>query len=949
MFKAIRALALGAFLSATAMQAQTSAINGAILGTVTDPSGAPVAGANVTATNLQTSYQQSATTTGEGIYRLNVLPLGEYSVTVEAQGFAPYRQTGIRLNAGAPATIDVTVQVGTVATEISVNAAAPIVDASRTDFGFTLSSNAVQNLPLVSRNPYNFILQQPNVSGRGNTEFGVPRKVNANGFTGRINYQLDGSNNVQSDRAGIRLLPISETWVQEVQAVNNGFAPEYGNTVGTVFNTITRSGTNEFHGEAAYLFRRTPMSARPALLRPTQPTPDVNVDSGFGDVGGRIVRDKLFFFGGYERVKRDLPAVVTVSPATIAQLGLPSNFADAIPFNQDVTFFIGKTDWQLGSNHRLALRYSGHRNNSPYNNSTTGGLFLLDRYFEFVDRSHAGAAQLVSVLSPNAVNELRFQIAYRSQANNRFSATGTGPAITVANVANFGNSVDAGFLYEEAVPEVTENFSLNIGSHSLKIGGSIRSIRDQQVSPTFGLYTFPTIAAYLSAKDGSNPRAYTQYTQWFGEPSIQYNSLFTGLYAQDSWKPRSNVTLTYGLRYDVYRPPSANENSPFAYSQKFRTDKNNFAPRLGIAIGFGKTVVRASGGIFYDPFQTDTYRKAILNNGSPQFFSVDMTPAQAFAPSFPNMFTALPTGAGSGTQSITTVDPNFATLYSGNANVSISRQLTTDMSLTATYLFTRGNRLPVFRNINLVPSGATLADGRPIFSTTQRVYPNFGNILSAESVGQSVYNGLNVMLTKRFSHGFELFGTYTWSHAIDDAPEQNNIDSSNFVLSDPTNRRRDRGNSLSDRRHVFNGNLVFSPTITAGNSVARYLVNNNRVAIMAVMQSGEVFNMGSNRTLNGDTSTLNAFQRPLYIGRNTLRAPRTVEFNARYSRIFPVGESKNFEFIAESTNLFNRTNVTGLNSGATVDPQGNILGYPPLTWTGALDQRLIQLGVRFNF
>jgi hypothetical protein len=947
MFYALRAIAAAALL-ATAAYGQTSAINGAILGTITDASGAPVNGATITATNTQTGYRQSATTTNEGMYRLNVLPLGEYSVSVEAQGFSPYRQTGIRLSAGAPATIDVTVQVSGVATEISVNAGAPVVDPSRTDFGFTLSTNAVQNLPLVSRNPYNFILQQPNVSGRGNTEFGVPRKVNANGFTGRINYQLDGSNNVQSDRAGIRLLPMSETWVQEVQAVNNGFAPEYGNTVGTVFNTITRSGTNEYHGEAAYLFRRTPMSARPALLRPTQPTPDVNVDSGFGDIGGRLVRDKLFFFGGYERVKRDLPAVVTVPSSTIAELGLPANFADAIPFRQDVTFFIGKIDWQIGSNHRLAMRYSGHRNNSPYNNSTTGGQFLLERYFEFVDRSHAGAIQLVSVLSPNAVNELRFQIPYRSQAQNRFEATGTGPAITVANIANFGNSLDAGFLYEESTPEITENFSLNVGSHAFKFGGSVRSIRDQKVDPTYALYTFPSIAAYLAAKNGTNPRGYSAYQQTFGEPSIKYNSLFTGLYAQDSWKPRSNVTLTYGLRYDVYRPPSANQNSPFVFSQKFRTDKNNFAPRLGIAVGFGKTVVRASGGIFYDPFQTDMYRRALLLNGSPQFFAFDIAPTASFAPAFPNVFTAFPTGATLAAQTINTVDPNFATLYSGNANVSVSRQLTTDTSLTATYLFTRGNRLPVFRNINLVPSGATLADGRPIFGSS-RVFPGFGNILSAESVGQSVYNGLNVMLTKRFSHGFELFGTYTWSHAIDDAPEQNNIDSSNFVLSDPTNRRRDRGNSLTDRRHVFNGNLVFTPTMASDSGVLRYVVNNNRLAVLAVMQSGEVFNMGSNRLLNGDPSTANAFQRPLYIGRNTLRAPRTVEFNARYSRIFPMSERKNFEFIAESTNLFNRTNVTGLNSGATVDTLGNILTYPPLNWTAALDQRLIQLGLRFNF
>src|SRR3954452_7551030 len=134
---------------------------------------------------------------------------------------------------------------------------AALTDPSRSDIGSTLSANMVRNLPLVSRNPYNFILFQPNVSGRGNTEFGVPRKINANGFNGRINYQIDGSNNTESDRAGIRLIPISDPYIKEIQSVSNGFAPEFGNTVGTVFNTITRSGTNEFHGEAAYLFRRT--------------------------------------------------------------------------------------------------------------------------------------------------------------------------------------------------------------------------------------------------------------------------------------------------------------------------------------------------------------------------------------------------------------------------------------------------------------------------------------------------------------------------------------------------------------------------------------------------------------------------------------------------------------------------------------------------------------------
>ncbi len=428
-----------------AVYGQAAAINGEIAGTIVDPGGSAVANATVRALNIRTGYERDTTTSSAGQYRLPVLPLGEYTLSLEAEGFAPYKQSGITLSAGSIATVDVKLQLKSVTAEVVVSSAAPIVDVGRTDHGSTLSTQAVANLPLVSRNPLNFILQQPNVSGRGNTEFGVPRKVNANGFNGRINYQLDGANNVQSDRAGIRLLPISQTWVQEVQAVNNGFAPEFGNTVGTVFNTITRSGTNELHGEAAYLFRRTPMSARPALLPESRPTPDVNVDSVFGDAGGAIVRDRVFFFGGLERVKRDLPAPVSVPPSTLAQLGLPATFADAIPFRQSATFFIGKIDWQVTSSNRLSLRYNGHRNDSPYNSSAIGGLNLLDRTYKFVDRSHAGAAQLVSIVSPNAVNELRFQFPLRTQSQNRFEATGSGPAISIPGVANFRELSRRGF------------------------------------------------------------------------------------------------------------------------------------------------------------------------------------------------------------------------------------------------------------------------------------------------------------------------------------------------------------------------------------------------------------------------------------------------------------------------------------------------------------------------
>ena len=927
---------------------QSAAINGELAGSVVDWSGAAVVNAAVRATNLDTGYTQVATTTAAGLYRLAVLPLGMYALRVEASGFARYEQSGIIVRAGTTPTVDLRMQVATVTSEIVVTADATVTDPARTDQGNTLSPNAVLNLPLVSRNPFNFILQQPNVSGHTNTEFGVPRKVNANGFSGRINYQLDGSSNVQTDRAGIRLLPISQTWVQEVRTINNGFAPEFGNTVGTVFNTVTRSGTNDLHGEGAYFFRRTPMSARPALLPAGQPAPETNVDTAFADVGGRLIKDRMFFFAGYERVNRDLPAPVTVSPAILTQLGLPASFADAIPFSQRVSFFIAKLDWLLTTNHRLTVRYNGHRNDSPFNSSIIGGQYLRDRTYEFIDRSHAGAVQLVSVISPRVINELRFQVPFRSQAQNRFASTGSGPAISIPGIVHFGNSLDVGFRFEEMTPELSENVSLNLARHALKFGGSLRPIRDMQIQPSAALYTFPTIVAYLAARDGINPRAYASFVQSVGEPSMRYNSLFGGVYAQDTWKPRANVTVTYGVRYDIYRPPTANAASPFEYSKSFRTDRNNIAPRVGIAVARGKTVVRASGGIFFDPFQTDLYRRALLNNGTPAYFAIAVTPQLPFAPPFPAVLAGVPPSFPLGIQDITTVSPDFATLYSINSTFSVTREIAPNLAFSATYLFNRGNRLPVFRNINLVPSGQLLADGRPVFGSA-RLFPGFANILAAESVGQSTYNGLTLMLTRRFSSGFELLGTYTWSHAIDDAPEQNNIDSPNFLLSDPTNRRRDRGNSLSDRRHVFNGNLVYAPTFSSANRAMQYLLNGNRVAIIARIQSGDVFNMGSNRVLNGDASTGSAFQRPLFVGRNTLRAPRISEFSIRYARIVPIGERMRFELIAESTNVFNRTNVVGLTSTATVDPLGNILTWPTLGWTAALDQRLVQLGVRFTF
>ena len=278
------------------------------------------------------------------------------------------------------------------------------------------------------------------------------------------------------------------------------------------------------------------------------------------------------------------------------------------------------------------------------------------------------------------------------------------------------------------------------------------------------------------------------------------------------------------------------------------------------------------------------------------------------------------------------------------------------MALTAGYLYSKGTHIPVYRNINAVPTGSFLADGRPILRTGA-VYTQFNNILSAESVGGSNYNGLNITVNRRFSKGYEWFLTYTWSHALDDAPERNVLDSTNLMPEDPTNRKRDYGNSFSDRRHAFTGTAILHPHFDVSSPI-RHLVNNNQLSLIVSASSGDIFDIGSTRVLNGDPTIPASLQRPLYIGRNTYRGPAVYEVNMRYSRFFPITERIRPEFFGEFTNLLNHPNFAGgsptsspaINAVATVDALGNITKVPTFAPSNTImDSRLMQLGFKLNF
>ncbi len=315
--------ALVALAAPTPAAAQAQAANGNIEGIVKDTTGAALPGVSVTVTNMDTGTARTSVTNDEGVYRAMLLPLGRYRVVAELQGFKTFEQQGVTLSAGQTALINIQLGVGSVSETVTVTSESPVAQPGKIDLGRTIGENEIKNLPLVSRNPYNFAFLQANVTGFENNEFGVPR-INANGTQMRTNYQIDGNTNTEKDRAGLRLLPVSEVLVREVKVITNGFAPEFGQTTGMVYNAITPSGTNSIDGSASFRFRRNDMSSRPFFLAPTARKPDTEVNDFTLTLGGPVVKDKWHYYGAYEYVDRSLITgnqVITVTPSAAQTLG----------------------------------------------------------------------------------------------------------------------------------------------------------------------------------------------------------------------------------------------------------------------------------------------------------------------------------------------------------------------------------------------------------------------------------------------------------------------------------------------------------------------------------------------------------------------------------------------------------------------------------------------------
>jgi hypothetical protein len=957
-------------LAACLAWGQSQAINGTIRGLVSDSTGAPVAGATVTVTDTDTGYAREVKTDSGGLYVAPNLALGTYTVNVQSTGFAPVTNTGIIIQAGTSAEVNETLQPGSVTTQLEVTADAPIVNADTFTIGTTIQPRETSSIPLSSRNPYNFVMFQPGISGIVNQELGIPDYVNTNGLPDHVNYQLDGMGDTESDQLGLRLFAISQSYVNTVQNVSNSFAPEFGNTDGVIYNAITGSGTNTLHGVAQWIWRPSAVNSRVMLLPRSQPAPDSTLSNPSLSVGGPIIKNKLFYFGSYEYILRGEPTANTISATNAEMINLPASELGTAPEVEHAQFVDARADWNVSAKNTFFVRYNYFRNEFPYN-TNVGGLYALSAASNFHDRANVIGAQFITAFSPTLLNEFRGDWPYRNEKHVNSPTTGPGPMVNISGVAEFNGTNVNGTVFQEKIPSFNDNVTWIRGSHTLKFGVGFAKPLLTQKTAVYSEFTFPSIAAYQNAQPsaagtpGYNPLGYSTLQVSIGNPGAGFHVYFFDVFAQDTWQFKKNILVTYGVRYDQYRAPNGlGAAAPFVYTQNFRTPKADFSPRLGVSWQLAPTtVVRLNAGVFYLQPPTDTWYTPLFNDGGTTSLVATIPNNSVCAPPYPETITSV-SGACLGTQSITAVTPNFKNEYTWNGSLQLTQQLAKNDSLTLAYVLTNGRNIQFERNMNLINPIGTLADGRPVFSSAvnanTRLYPQFNNIELYDVGSNSSYNALLASYEHRWSQGFLMKANYTWGHAISDAPEVNDYDCDG-VIEDPTNRNRDRGPSCADRPSAFTLSSVYEPQSHIDNKLVRGIITNNQFTPTMVFESGILANAVSNSILNGD-STTGSVTRPLFVSRNSFRGPSIYQVDLRWTRTLGTW----FEFLkpqlfVESNNIFNKhSNVTTFNttadtvalpsSGVPTAATGNVTTPASFAFVSTLLQaRILQFGAKFDF
>jgi outer membrane receptor protein involved in Fe transport len=982
------ALALAFLLvSAETARGQSQAAGGAIDGTVTDQSGALLPGVTVTVRNTATGVTRETVSDPAGVYRAPLLPVGPYEVTGALAGFATTRRADLTLQIGQTLTVDLSLKVSGTQEEVTVTAEAPIIEPGRTHQASTVGAAAVANLPVNGRNFIDFVLTTPGVSRDLRTG-----DISFAGQRGTLNsLVIDGADNNNTffgqtlGRTGSGRAPyqFSQDAVQEFQVNRNAYSAEYGRAGGAVINVVTKSGTNDFHGSAFEFYRDKKLNANSynnKTSTPIRAKSPFRVNQFGGSLGGPLQKDKAFFFLSYDGQRQSIPNQIVLNTAglptdaaTARGLELVRSKANDYSLTRDQDVFLAKVDYQANPKHRVTVRYN-HQNFTGANNESSGTTSAEEHTGDSLVRTRSANGSLSSVFSATFFNELRLQVAKDYEPG--FANTDV-PEVTARQGGQtllvFGRNFFSPRETTIRRLQVADTVTLVRGAHSWKAGFDVNRDQIKNFFPgNFGgRYTFNSLASLAGGVPNGSGENFAQGFAGVGTTGPETHPDMTeyAVFVQDEWKVDKRLTLTLGLRYDrqdVAQPETRNPDPQLAAAgidtSFIPVDTNNLGPRLGAAwTPNERTVVRAGYGLFYGRTPSILLGTAHSGNG---INVLNLTFTGAAVPTFPNRFASLPAGVTLPRSSIQFVDPAFENPEVHQASVGIERALNTQVSLSASYLFVAGRKLPRSRDFNV---GAPVATSIPVqggSSITVDRYPtrpfsNFDRLVRFESTAESTYNGLTVELKKRFDGKLLANLAYTLGKVEDTVPDAVNVvlgggDDARFA-SDPVNFDKDRAPGNNDIRHrlVFSGYWDLSYWKASG-GVAKALLDGWSTSWIFTYQSGLPYSELVTNDLNNDGNRSNDI---VPGSRNSHRLPGDFHIDARVSRKIPIGGKARLELIAEAFNLLNRTIITGQRTtfynftNGVLIPQQN-LSNPRLNFgfdSAAVDARIVQLAAKVSF
>ena len=851
-FVPVLLLVVAFFATSTALAQSTATLQG----TVSDAKGAVLPNATVVARNRSTSTERTTQTDDNGNYQLAALPVGVYSVEVRVQGFKTQLADSVTLEVAKTAVQNFQMEVGALSEQVLVSSDVPVIENATTSVGTVINQRTVQEIPLNGRHfvdlglllpgsvtpPQNGFLTAP-LRGQGSFAFNT-----AGGREDTVNFMINGVNLNDMVQNQITFQPSINT-VQEFKADNSTFSAEYGRNSGAIVNIATRSGTNEYHGELFEFLRNDALDARNFFdaRKPPFKRNQFGFNLGgplhlprFGEGGSPLSyngKNRTFFFFSYEGLRQRQGLTLTSNVLTDAQRASVANAAvlkllplipratsvdivGGVPVGRfsgagtapvDIDQVTGDVSHNISSDDRIHGYYAfqkDRRGEPNLQGNTLPG-------FGDTRQSHRQIFTLneTHIFGPTLTNEARLGF---NRINITFTPnfqvrpldfnidTGVDLPIGLPQISitgfNFNIGGPAGFPQGRSDTTVVLSDTLTYlrGNHSFKFGGEGRRFYNNNFNLDTGNFTFPNVNSFISGFGN-------QFTITKGDRSSAIIQNALGLYVQDNYKVRPNVTLELGLRYDWNMTPTERYNRFVVFDPATRQlvrvgsgidkvygeNNKNFQPRVGIAwdpFKDGKTSVRAAYAILADQPVTNV-----------------VTPLTSNPPlADPRIVTGLvpltnPGGGGAAGLAPNTVDPDFNNAYVQSWNLNIQREVAKDLGVTIGYFGTKGTHLRISRNINQPINGGarpflTLSPSDPF-----RANAVLNNIVQIEGTGNSSYNALWLTATKRLSRGFQFNTSYTFSKSID----YNSLNSQGVIVQDSYNLRGSRGLSDFDARHRF--------------------------------------------------------------------------------------------------------------------------------------------------